>query len=166
MELETIPTPVEPGSVSLFYDTHGTLRCTVGSDYSLPTPKLYQAWPLTHPRKYLSLVNGKGEEVVLLDSMDDLPEASRPVAEEELRRRYLTARVTAIQSIRTEFGVTYWHVDTDRGERDFVVQSFSESCLWLSDDHVLISDVDGNRFEIKDRDRLDPESRARLETVF
>ena len=55
---------------------------------------------------------------------------------------------------------------TDRGERDFVVQSLSESCLWLSDTHILLVDVDGNRFEITDRYALDPTSQERLSTVL
>ena len=102
----------------------------------------------------------------MVESLADFPAESREVAEEELKRRYLTARIQAITHIRTEFGVTYWHVVTDRGERDFVVQSLSESCVWLSDRHILIVDVDGNRFEVLDREAIDEASRARLESVL
>ena len=157
---------IDPQALRLFYDPPGTLRLTVGEDRCYPNVKLYQASPLLRPGRYLSLQNGKGEEIVLVENLADFAPESRAVAEEELKRRYLTARIQAIPHIRTEFGVTYWHVVTDRGERDFVVQSLSESCVWLGDQHIVIIDVDGNRFEILDRTGLDEASRARLESVL
>ena len=157
---------VHPKDMRLFYEPPGTLRLTVGNDRSYPEVKLYQAWPLSSPNRFLSFLNGKGDEIVMVERLEELTPEARLVAEEELRRRYLTARVEAITSIRSEFGVTYWFVRTDRGDRDFVVQSLSESCTWLADHHVLISDVDGNRFEIPDARKLDPESGARLDAVL
>lgn len=153
-------------SLRLFYEPAGTLRLTVGDERSYPTVKLFQAWPLSQPGRFLSLQTGKDEEIALVPELADLEPESRAVAEEELRRRYLTARVEGIDHIRTEFGVTYWDVVTDKGPRDFVVQSLTESCLWLGDRHILITDVDGNRFEIVDRAALDPTSRARLDAVL
>ncbi len=140
----------DPQALRLFYDPPGTLRLTVADDHSYPSVKLYQASPLSRPGRYLSLQNGKGAEIVMVENLQDFAEESRPVVEEEVRRRYLTARVQAVTNIRTEFGVTYWRVLTNKGERDFVVQSLSESCVWLSDQHILLIDVDGNRFEIAD----------------
>lgn len=163
------PSPADVNRLRLFYDPPGTLRLTVDAEaapHSYPVVRLYQAAPLTQPGRYIALQDGKGEEIVLLGSLADFPPESRGAAEEEVRRRYLTARVKAITNVRSEFGVTYWHVLTDRGERDFVVQSLSESCVWLSDRHILLTDVDGNRFEIEDRAALDPASEERLASVL
>lgn len=102
----------------------------------------------------------------MVESLDELPMDQRSLVEEELCRRYLTAKIEGIPHIRSEFGVTYWHVETDRGARDFVVQSLSESCIWLSEHQILIVDVDGNRFEIPDRRTLDPASAAQLDAVI
>ena len=164
--METQTTVLDPQSLHLFYDPPGTLRLTVSDERSYPAVKLYQAAPLSRPGRYLSFVNGKGEEIVMVESLHDLPASSRPVAEEEIRRRYLTARVTAVAHVKVEFGVTYWEVETDRGPRDFVIQSLSESAVWLSDTHLLLIDVDGNRFEITDTGALDELSRAHLEKVL
>jgi hypothetical protein len=157
---------LDPHSLHLFHQPPGTLRLTVGDDHSYAEVKLYQAWPLSSPNRFLSLVNGKGDEITMIEELDALLPASRVVAEEELRRRYLTARVQSVREIRTEFGVTYWHVSTDKGERDFVVQSMSESCVWLSDRHLLIIDVDGNRFEFEDLTAYDAASKGRLSAVI
>jgi Domain of unknown function (DUF1854). len=159
-------TEFDPARLAVFFEPAGTLRLTVEEQRSYPSVKLFQAAPLSRPGQFLSFQSGKGEEILMVPSLDALNPASRAAAEEELRRRYLTAKVRAITSIRTEFGVTYWHVVTDRGERDFVVQSLSESCVWLSESHILIIDVDGNRFEIADRFALDEASRIHLESVL
>jgi hypothetical protein len=156
----------DPSTLRLFHHPPGTLRLTVDDMRSYVSVKLYQASPLSMPGRYLSLVDGKGEEIVMVDRVESFLPDTRTVAEEELRRRYLTARVKAITGIRTEFGVTYWNVATDKGDRDFVVQSLSEACVWLSESHILLIDVDGNRFEITDRFALDPVSMTRLESVL
>ena len=157
---------VDPRSLKLFYHPPGTARLTVGDEISYPAVKVFQAWPLSMPGRHVCFQDAKGEEIAMVESLEELTPESRQVAEEELRRRYLTARVETITEIRSEFGVTYWNVETDRGQRDFVVQSLNESCVWLSERHLLIIDVDGNRFEIPDSTRLDAGSRARLESVL
>ena len=167
-DLQTVPdeSATTPGSLRLFCEPPGTLRLTVGESHSYHAVKLYQASPLSRPRQYLSLQSGKSEEILMVRDLSDLTPESRTVAEEELKRRYLTARVERVTQVRTEFGITYWHVQTDKGERDFVVQSLSESCLWLSDDHILLTDTDGNRFEIASRAALDADSKTQLDSVL
>jgi len=162
----TTENSLDPRCLRLYYDPPGTLRLTIDDERSYPTVKLFQAWPLSQPGRHIVLQDAKGEEIVMVETLDELPPASRAVAEEELRRRYLTARVQEIRHIRAEFGVTYWDVVTDKGVRDFVVQSLSESAVWLSDHHILLVDVDGNRFEIADRRTLDVASRAQLDSVL
>lgn len=155
-----------PHVLHLFQHPPGTLRLTVRDSYSYPVVRLYQAAPLSQPRQFLAFQDGKGEEIALIPHLDSLTPESKTIAEEELRRRYLTARVQAITNVKTEFGATYWNVVTDKGERDFVVQSLSESCVWLSETHILLIDVDGNRFEIPNRTALDAQSEERLASVL
>jgi len=157
---------VAPAEIHLRFEPAGVLRMTIGDRRSIVKVALYQASPLRRPGRHLSFLDGAGDEVAMVDQVDELPEASREIAREALRRRYLTARIARITGIRQEFGVTYWDVETDRGPRDFVVQSLSEACQWLGDHHLLFIDVDGNRFEIADRTALDPESRHLLDDVL
>jgi hypothetical protein len=157
---------VRPEELRLFHSPPGNVRLTVGEERSYLVVRLYQSAPLSAPGRYLSLQDAKGEEIAFVPELDRLPAESRAVAEEELQRRYLTARVERIVFVRTEFGVTYWRVETDRGTRDFVVQSLSESCVWLGDGHLLITDLDGSRFEIPDAAALDPASRKALDNVL
>ena len=156
---------MNPRTLELFYEPKDRLRLSVPNDRSYPTVKPVWAAPLSRPGKYLALLDGKGNEIVLLPTLDDLAPASREAVLAEVRLRYLTARVEAVTQARQEFGVTYWSVLTDRGARDFVTQNLQENAVWLSETHLLLLDVDGNRFEIEDLSQLDPRSRLLVETI-
>jgi hypothetical protein len=157
---------MEPSDLKLFYHPPGTARLTVDNDRSYLKVRAALAAPLSRPGQHVSLLDGKGEEIVMLPELDGLEPGSRQVVEEELRRRYLTSQVRAVLSMRQEFGVTYWEVETDRGVRDFVVRDLQENCVWLSDTHLLLIDVDGSRFEIVDRGRLDERSHRLLDAIL
>jgi hypothetical protein len=156
---------VELSGLKLFYHPQDRLRLTT-QDRSYIIVKPAWASPLSHPNRYLSLLDGKGDEIVMIEDLSHLEPESREAAERELRRAYLTATVSRIESAKVEFGATYWNVMTDRGERDFVTQSLQENVQWLGDRHLLLIDVDGNRFDIPDVSELDERSRAIIEHIL
>lgn len=157
---------IEASQIRLFYHPEGMPRLTVDNDRTYLKVKVVRAAPLSRPRDYVSLLDGKGEEIVLLPDLDNLDPVSQRVAEEELQRRYLTCLVRRLLSLKQEFGVTYWEAETDRGVRDFVVRDLQENCVWLSESHLLLIDVDGSRFEIPDRRLLDEQSQQFLDQVL
>ena len=157
---------IDPLGLALFYSPPGTLRLTVDDAYSYAVVKLYQAAPLSMPGRCIALQNAKGEEIAMVASLEAYSPESQAAAREEIQRRYLTSTVRSVNAVRTEFGVTYWTVLTDRGEREFVIQSLSDSCIYLSGSHILLIDVDGNRFDIPDRFGLDAASLERLNRVL
>jgi hypothetical protein len=148
----------EPQPMRVFHNPKGRLCATVEGDRSHVGLKPVWASPLTHPNRYLALLNTKNEEVAMIVDPNDLGEECLGAVQIELSRRYLTATITKVQKANVEFGATYWHVETDRGKRDFVTQNLQENAQWLSPKHLLLLDVDGNRFEIPDVRALDARS--------
>jgi hypothetical protein len=124
------------------------------------------AAPISRPKAYLALLDGKGEEIAMLSDPGALPADSWAAVQRELRQRNLTALVTAVAHARQEFGATYRTVETDRGGREFVTQNLQENALWFSDTHLVLLDVDGNRFEIPDVSALDARSRAYVTMIL
>ena len=157
---------MQANTLEIFYHPKDRLRLTVKEDRSYITVKPAWSAPLTRPGKYLALLNGKGEEITTISNPDELLPESKSAVMEELHRRYLTATVHKVTHAKTEFGAGYWHVITDRGERDFVTQSLQENAHWLSPTHLMLLDVDGNRFEIPDVEALDARSRTYLESML
>ena len=144
--------------MTAFRSPKGELRVTVEGDRSHTSVKPVWAAPLSHPGRYLALLNAKSEEVAMIEDPAELSTECFAALKAELTRRYLTATVTRVVKANVEFGATYWHVETDRGTRDFVTQNLQENAQWLSPTHLLLIDVDGNRFEIPDVEGLDPRS--------
>ncbi len=160
-------TLIDPKTLRLFHSPKDRLRLTVDEKMSYPTVKPTWAAPLSHPLRYLALMNSKGEEIATIADPDmELTTDSLQAVKEEIAKRYLTATVTSILNAKVEFGATYWHVECDRGVRDLVTQSLQENAQWLSPTHLLLIDVDGNRFEIADTAALDARSRLILETIL
>ena len=162
----THPENVDVKSVRLFREPAWTLRLTIENDRSYTRVKIVRAAPLSHPHKYISLLDIKDEEVCMIPALSDLDEDMQAIVTEELDRRYLTSIVQKVNSVRNEFGTSYWEVSTDRGEREFVVQNVSENAQWLGDHRLLLLDVDGNRFEIVDLNALDKKSAGYVELVL
>ena len=157
---------MEASELNLFYEPKDRLRLTVGKERSYPTVKPVWSAPLSRPNSYLALLDGKGEEIAMLPDLNAVSKGSREAIECELRRRYMTATISFITHASVEFGATYWKVETDRGARDFVTQSLQENAMWLAPTHLLLLDVDGNRFEILNTLALDERSRSFIRAIL
>ena len=121
-------------------------------------------FPLTDPDGYVIVSHAHTRAfLALLRDYKRLDPDSLRVVQEALEESYFLPRITKIVKIDDDFHVMVWQVETDRGPRTFEVRSRQRDIRWLSDHHVVITDVDGNRYEIEDLRRLDPESRELLE---
>lgn len=157
---------LDPRKIRLFREPPWALRLTIEGERSFLKVKVIRAFPLSNRDRYIGFMDEKNEEIGMIRDPEALDEDSRRIAQEELDRRYLGSVVRRIYSLRSEFGTSYWDVDTNRGRREFVVQSAQENVIRLGARHLAFVDVDGNRFEIPDVPRLDEKSQGLLETVL
>ncbi|MCS6775336.1 MAG: DUF1854 domain-containing protein [Chloroherpetonaceae bacterium] len=152
--------------LKLFYTPGERLRLTIGNERSYPTVRPVWAAPLSHPDRYLVLLNARGEEIVMIPDPGELPPDSLAAVREELRRRYLTAYIQKVYHARVEYEATYWSAQTSRGEREFITVNLQENAIWLDANHLLLLDVDGNRFEIPDITHLDVHSQQIIRSIL
>ena len=162
----THPENVDLASVRLFREPAWTLRLTIDGDRSYTRVKIVRAAPLSHPQRYVCFLDAKDEEICMFPDLKQVDEQMLQIIEEELDRRYLTSTIERVDTVRNEFGASYWEVTTNRGEREFVVQNAAENAQWLGEHRLLLVDVDGNRFEIPDLNRLDSKSLGLVEMVL
>lgn len=141
------------------------LRMLVGEERCYIRVQVKLADPLRFPRRYISVVGDRDREICLLNTLDGLEEASRLLVEEELRRFYVIPNVNRVRELSTKYGPLYWRVDTDQGPREFVVKWNSENVLPMADGRLRLTDVDGNRFEVPPPERLDAESRKKVDLL-
>ena len=154
---------LDPERVRVFRTGGDTLRLTVEGDRSYLRVSARRGFPFSHPRNYISLRDGAEKEIGMVRDLHQLGHESRHLVEEELRRRYLVPRIEKVNSAKREFGMAYFDVETDKGRREFVVRSVRDSMVELSASRLLITDNEGNRYEIPDLYALDPKWAALIE---
>lgn len=151
--------------VTLTRESFGLLRLTLleeGRVTVVPHVQVKVGFPLSDELAAVSFCNEDGEEIGVLTDAENLEESSAKALSDALSFTYFIPRITGVDEIKDEYGVTRWKVQTDRGPRTFEVQS-RHDIRPVGPGRYLVRDIDGNRFEISDIASLDPASRAKLE---
>ncbi len=159
---------LDPARLRLFVDGSGWLRLTLHGDRTYLGVKVVRAFPHSDPDRYLGFLDARDKDKVIGLVVDpgQLDDASRRIADAALAGHYLIPTITRIHSMKEEFGAFYFDVETDRGRRKFVAKGVRDGVEEVREDEVLIPDVDGNRYRIRDWDALDAKSRAFLERIL
>ena len=160
---------LDPGSLRFERSDGGLLSLTVddgGTEQHYPRIDVYRTYPLSAPDELVSLREPDGDEIGIIETLEDLDGPARRLLDEQLERRYFCPAIDDIVSVKEEFGYSYWEVETDAGSRRFTVQSGKSNILSIGDARLLIIDVDGNRFELTDYRRLPTATVRILESLF
>ena len=149
--------------VTIREDEYHILHVKVGDEeFSDVRPR--RAFPLSSKSDYVSFLTDRDTEVVLLTDPRNLDRTSRKALERALDRVYYTAQILRVDKISEAMGVSMWEVLTNRGYAKFEIVDRQRFIHILPGGRYLITDVDGNRFEIEDISRLDAHSRSLIET--
>ncbi len=134
-----------------------------------PRVTLRRCFPLSSQNTFIMVCSPglemeRGAEIGLLRELDGLETDSRSAIERELSLQYFVPVVRKIASIRDEFGFFYWDVETDRGNKSFIMRdSIIGSTRRISDGRWLIIDINQTRYEIRDFNALDSRSQNFLQ---
>jgi len=159
---------LEPSQVRVFRTENGQVRTTIGDERSIIAPRFLRACPLRDPDRYISIreADPNGKEVGLLHRWRQLDRESRELVQAELDRRYLYPVLRRIVSSKHVFGVTICVFETDRGVREVTLRDIRDNVIYLGSSRILITDAEGNRYDIPDVDALDATSRALLTQIL
>lgn len=118
-------------------------------------------FPWSHPEVFISICDMEGRELLLLETLDFLPDSSREALLKALREVRFVLEITSIRSVKEEGELRMWDVVTQVGERKFLTK-LDEWPQALSETRVLITDVAGDLYEVKDMSTLDRKSQNML----
>jgi hypothetical protein len=152
---------LDPKELRVSLDTFGDLEVRQGEE-AYKNVQALRAFPISEALRFIVLREENGEEIGMIEDLGALGSSSRKVLKEDLERRYFIPKVVRINRIDESYGMPRWDVETDRGARHFELHT-RQDARRLSAGRVLIRDADGNRYEIPDIRKLDPQSRALLE---
>jgi hypothetical protein len=117
-----------------------------------------RAFPVQAPEDGISLLNTDGKEVAWIDRIADLPASIGALVSEELSGREFMPEIARINSVTSYATPCTWSVKTDRGDTEFVLRG-EEDIRRLTIDTLLISDIHGIHYLIRDLRELDKHSK-------
>ena len=159
---------LDPATVHLFR-THSSdtiVRATIDGDRSWRDVRIARAFPLSDPDRFIGLRDGRDKDIGIFETLHGLDAVSRDIVDGELERRYFVPQITKVTNVREEFGVVTWEVDTTKGHRRFLVRNMKDSTFTLGTSRVMMTDVDGNRYEIPDAYVLGPQALVVLSKIL
>lgn len=121
--------------------------------------KVVRCFPWSLPNRYISLVDDKNNEIMLIEDMESLAdkEAKQLLSEEIAERTYLP-QILQIHAIEDEIDLFKWRVKTNGGERVFFTRR-QEIPREVVGGQVVLKDISGDRYVIQKIEGLDEKSR-------
>lgn len=117
---------------------------------------VYRTFPMSNPDIFISIrdADEKAREIAVVKDLKDISEEQAAILREQLDLRYFIPKIEKIIDIKSEHGYAYFDVVTDFGQCRFTIHMSGGGVVHLSDVRIMITDIDGNRFEIIDVTKL------------
>jgi len=157
---------LDPDEVRLWRTEAGKLRLEIAGDRCVLHVKIARAFPVSAPDRYIGFRDEDDKDIGMVVDPSKLEPRTRRIVEEEIGKRYFVPVITRIHSIKEEYGVGHWIVDTDRGPREFVVRGMRDSIWEVGGQRLIIIDADNNRYDIPDYAELDYRSYRLIEETL
>ena len=139
-----------------------TLSMTLDDGACYPRVVLRCCFPVSGEEVYLSVREANEEEdteIGIIRNWPQLAKADRQGVAAELGLHYFVPKIRRVRQIKDELGFLYWDVETDKGDKEFVMRnSIIHYTREVSPGHLLLIDVNEARYEIPDVSALDRHS--------
>lgn len=153
------------GENAAFSRTEGGFLALKTEDKEYTRVGVYLTFPLTNPEEFISIreADEKAKEIGIIEKLSLLPGEQQEMIREQIRLRYFMPVITKVLDIKDEYGHAYWHVMTSFGVCRFTTQMSGDAVISLSDSRLMVTDIDGNRYEIPDFYKLSVMERKKLD---
>ena len=126
---------------------------------------VYLTFPLSDPESFISIreADEKAKEIGVIKKLSDIAPDQAELIREQIKLRYFMPEITKVIDVKDEYGYAYWNVITSFGACRFTTGMGGDSVVSLSDARILITDIDGNRYEIRDFNAMTPAEKKKLD---
>lgn len=125
---------------------------------------LHRVFPHELLYEYISVLDDDSKEIGLIYNIDDFDSQTMAMLKDELAKKYYSPIIKEIKSVKERYGFSYWKVVCLDGRTvSFTMQDTFRNILHISDDSLVLIDVDGNRFTIDSLSSLGVKSYRKIE---
>lgn len=148
--------------VKIGKDKDGKLQLEIKGGERYDDIQVRRTFPYSYKDKYILLKDKEGREIGILEDMAELEEESRRLLQEELEKVYYIPYIRKVINIDYRMRTPVWTVETDRGVITFELARRSDA-KFIRQNHLVIKDSAGAKYEILDYTRLDVRSQELIE---
>jgi hypothetical protein len=150
-------------------DNSAVLRCEQRQDGQLWAQRgeetravvVVRCFPWSEPRRFISLRDTEDDEFALVEDPSELEAASREALEQSLATAGFVLEIERILSCEEEVEIRTWEVLTCQGRRRFQTRR-DDWPREIPGGGLLIRDVAGDLFQVREPEKLDKKSQAVL----
>ncbi len=128
--------------------------------------KIRQAFPLSHESRFITFFDQDDEYLGIVSDPSSCDEDTGRIIRDEIEWRYFRPRISRIVEMESRGGTSLFSVETDRGAVKIPMRDLREGMMELSPGRILITDENGNRYEIPDLDQMDRRSRRLIRRLI
>ena len=150
---------------AVFTRTEGGFLSLKTEDKEYTRVGVYLTFPLTMPEEFISIreADEKAKEIGLIEKLSALSKDQQEMIREQIRLRYFMPVITKVLDVKDEYGFAYWHVMTNFGVCRFTTHMSGDAVITLGESRLLVTDIDGNRYDIPDFYQLGVMERKKLD---
>jgi ATP-binding cassette subfamily B protein len=153
-----LPRWLTPEIATVHLGTHDALHVTVVNDRIFGGVIAIRCFPAARPEEYISLrfydADGQEQEIGIISRLSDWPIEARRLIGDALDRRYYVHTIQRIRSIVLKFGMLVFHVQTTRGDEQFMMRWAQSQAQDYGRSGKILTDVDENRYLVPDVEAL------------
>ncbi len=127
-----------------------------------PQVVVVRAYPVTAPEQGVGVMDAEGHELAWFERLDEVAEPLQGRLREAIAEREFLPEIQRLKAVSSLVTPSVWTVDTDRGEARFMLKG-EEDIRRLTGKVLIVSDVDGVQYLIRDPAALDRHSRKLLD---
>ena len=121
-----------------------------------------RAFPFEKGEEFIVLSDENDNDLGFIRDLKERTAEEQEILRKELAHRYFMAKIQKIHKVADRSGYSYWNVETDIGKVEFSVRDTYKSIMYIGS-QMIITDADGNRFQIEDPGKLDRSSRKKID---
>lgn len=155
---------IDPENVHFETLTNGFLKLSL-EDKEYDKVTLTRLLPYSYEEAYITVISDK-EEVGIIKDLTVLEKDQYDQIMAHLNYKYYIPEITRIISVKEKMGFLYIDLETTGGQKEICIADFVSNIRLIKDSLLSITDVEGNKYCMRNIEALDKESRQKLDVFL
>ncbi|MCM8762035.1 MAG: DUF1854 domain-containing protein [Candidatus Omnitrophica bacterium] len=149
---------LKPEEVKIFRGAFNLMHVMIANGILYRGVYAIRAFPIRYPDKYIFLFyydeNDRVQEIGMIEDLNIFPEETRQIILDAMRKQYFAYTIESIYSIKLEFGVLHFEVETDKGQKTFYMRWASHRTLDFGERGKILLDIFDDRYILPNIEKL------------